>query len=39
MEVHGREEGDVEEHDPEDDQREGEGRVESIGTAVQLRLR
>jgi len=31
MEVHGREEGDVEEHDAEDDQREGEGDVESIG--------
>ena len=31
MQVHGREEGDVEEHDAEDDQREGEGDVESIG--------
>ena len=31
MQVHGREEGDVEEHDAEDDQGEGEGDVESIG--------
>ena len=30
MQVHGREEGDVEEHDAEDDQGEGEGDVESI---------
>ena len=31
VEVHGGEEGDVEEHDAEDDQGEGEGDVESIG--------
>lgn len=30
VKVHGREEGDVEEHDAKDDQREGEGHVKSI---------
>ena len=30
VKVHGGEEGDVEEHDAKDDQREGEGDVESI---------
>ena len=30
MQVHGRKEGNVEKHDAEDDQREGEGDVESI---------
>jgi len=30
VQVHGREEGDVEEHDAEDDEGEGEGDVESI---------
>jgi len=30
VQIHGREEGDVEEHDAEDDQRKGEGDIECI---------